>query len=151
MLTIRLTRRGKKKQATFRVVVLDHFKAAKGKFVEDLGSYNPHLKDQKGLILKRDRLVYWLQKGVKLTTTTAALFKKLGLKEKLSVRKKKSWKKEAPKEGEKPVAQKASAVLVKAETSKSAVKPKEKKTSVKSSKTEAPTEKVPKKSALTKK
>ena len=143
MLTIRLTRRGKKKQATFRVVVLDHLKAAKGKFIEDLGSYNPHLEDQKGLIVKQDRLVYWLQQGAKVTTTTNALFKKMGLKEKLQIRKKKSWKKVAPpKEGEKPVAQKTPAATPeKAETPKPAAKAEEKKTP----------EKTPEKPALTKK
>jgi small subunit ribosomal protein S16 len=45
MLTIRLQRAGRKKLPFFRVVVAEHSKSAKGKFVEILGHLNPKTKE----------------------------------------------------------------------------------------------------------
>jgi small subunit ribosomal protein S16 len=42
MLRIRLQRRGKRGYATYRVVVADGHAPIKGRFIEDVGSYNPH-------------------------------------------------------------------------------------------------------------
>lgn len=42
MVRIRLQRRGKKGHATYRVVVADQHSPIKGKFLVDLGHYNPH-------------------------------------------------------------------------------------------------------------
>ncbi|MFH0929825.1 MAG: 30S ribosomal protein S16 [Candidatus Moraniibacteriota bacterium] len=47
MLKIRLTRRGKKNSAFFRVVVAEHTSPIKGKFLENLGFLNPHTKEKK--------------------------------------------------------------------------------------------------------
>jgi small subunit ribosomal protein S16 len=60
MLKIRLTRRGKKNKAFFRLVVAEHTSPIKGKFIEVLGFLNPHTKE-KGL--KDDRIKYWIEKG----------------------------------------------------------------------------------------
>src|SRR3990167_5067090 len=45
MLKIRLRRRGKNKYATYRIVVAQHSAPIKGKFIADLGFYNPHSKE----------------------------------------------------------------------------------------------------------
>ncbi len=61
MLTIRFTRKGKKNQPFFRMVVCDKRNSAKaGKSLEILGNYNPITKE-KGV--KKERLEHWLKVG----------------------------------------------------------------------------------------
>ena len=48
MLTFKLSRRGKKKQPTYRLVVVDKKKDPWGMVKEDVGSYNPHTKKSLG-------------------------------------------------------------------------------------------------------
>ena len=71
MLIIRLQRTGKRGQAFFRVVILEHTVKAKGKYLELLGSYNPHKKDLKA---DAERINYWLKQGVKMSDTVNNLF-----------------------------------------------------------------------------
>ena len=52
MLNIRLQRTGKKGQAHFRVIVVEHTKKPKGEFLELLGSYDPHMKK---FVVKKDK------------------------------------------------------------------------------------------------
>jgi small subunit ribosomal protein S16 len=67
MLTIRLTRKGKKNQPFFRVVVIDKRKSSTGgRAVEDLGYVDP-LKKRRSL--KKERIQYWLSKGAKASST----------------------------------------------------------------------------------
>ena len=66
MLKIRLQRIGKRGQAYFRVVVLEHARRPKGKYLEDLGSYDPHLKV---LNVKKDRITHWISKGAQFSGT----------------------------------------------------------------------------------
>lgn len=66
MLKIRLQRVGKRGQAYFRVVVLEHTSRPQGKFLELLGNYNPH---EKQLNVKRDRVEYWVSKGAQVSPT----------------------------------------------------------------------------------
>jgi len=77
LLRIRLARRGKKKQARYRVVVADQRKAVQAKFVEILGWYNPHTKELK---INKEKTEGWLSKGANPTNTIARLLKKDGLK-----------------------------------------------------------------------
>lgn len=66
MLKIRLQRIGKKNKAYFRVVVTEHTTAPKGRYLELLGSYDPHKKE---LIVKEDRVKHWLANGAQLSAT----------------------------------------------------------------------------------
>ena len=67
MLTIRLTRKGKKNQPFFRVVVIDKRQTAKGgRAVEDLGFVDPLTKKKS---FKKERILYWISKGAKPTPT----------------------------------------------------------------------------------
>ena len=66
MLKIRLSRIGKRGQAYFRVVVVEHTKKPKGEYLELLGTYNPH---EKVLKVKKDRVEYWLSKGAQISPT----------------------------------------------------------------------------------
>lgn len=66
MLMIRLQRIGKRGQAYFRVVILEHTSRVKGKYLELLGNYNPHQKEFK---VKKDRIDYWISKGAQVSPT----------------------------------------------------------------------------------
>ena len=66
MLKIRLSRIGKRGQAYFRVVVVEHTKKPKGEYLELLGTYNPH---EKVLKVKKDRIEYWVSKGAQASPT----------------------------------------------------------------------------------
>lgn len=67
MLTIRLTRKGKKNQPFFRVVVIDRKRSAKGgRVLEYLGYKNPLTKKTS---LNKERILYWISKGAKPSST----------------------------------------------------------------------------------
>ena len=67
MLTIRLTRKGKKNQPFFRVVVIDKRRSAKGgRAVEILGYVDPLTKKKS---LKKERILYWISKGAQPSDT----------------------------------------------------------------------------------
>ena len=67
MLTIRLTRKGKKNQPFFRVVLVDKRRSSTGgRSVEDLGYVDP-LKKRRSL--KKERILYWISKGAKPSVT----------------------------------------------------------------------------------
>lgn len=61
MLTIRLTRKGKKNQPFFRVVVIDKKRSSKGgRAVEEVGYINPLTKKRS---LEKDRILHWIKMG----------------------------------------------------------------------------------------
>lgn len=67
MLTIRLQRAGKKNRPEYRLVLAEKTAASQKKFVEVLGSYNPH---SKALALKNEeRLQYWIGQHVEVSPT----------------------------------------------------------------------------------
>jgi small subunit ribosomal protein S16 len=67
MLTIRLFRVGKKNQPAYKIVVTDKRNAAsRGRFVEEVGFYNPLTKQRN---LKEDRVKYWISVGAKPSDT----------------------------------------------------------------------------------
>jgi small subunit ribosomal protein S16 len=59
---IRLAQRGKKKNRTYRVVVADSRSPRDGKFIEDLGFYNPH-HNPSTVEIDVEKAVSWLDKG----------------------------------------------------------------------------------------
>jgi len=67
MLAIRLTRKGKKNQPFFRVVVIDKRRSSKGgRAVEVLGYVDPLTKRKN---LKKERVLYWISKGAQPSPT----------------------------------------------------------------------------------
>lgn len=67
MLVIRLFRVGKKNQPFFKVVVTEKSRAARrGRFVEEVGFYNPKTKEKN---LKSERIKYWISKGAQPSDT----------------------------------------------------------------------------------
>ncbi len=63
---IRLTRMGKKKQPTYRVVVMDSRKPRDGAYIEQIGFYDPR-QDPSVVEIDNERAVDWLQKGAQPT------------------------------------------------------------------------------------
>ena len=59
---IRLAQRGKKKTRTYRVVVADSRSPRDGRFIEDLGFYDPH-QNPSTVEIDVDKAVSWLDKG----------------------------------------------------------------------------------------
>lgn len=74
MLKIRLFRTGKKNQPSYRLVVAEARSQRDGKYVENLGFYNP-LPKPFALEYKKERVEYWLSKGAKATKKVSKLLK----------------------------------------------------------------------------
>jgi len=106
MLMIRLQRTGKKGQAYFRVVILEHTSRVKGKYLELLGSYNPH---QKEFNVKKDRIEHWVSQGAQVSPTVNNLLVNYKVWDKPKVQ---SWK---PKKKEKGPAETPKAAAPKVE------------------------------------
>lgn len=67
MLVIRFLRTGKKNQPFFKIVVTQKESPPRGgRFVEQVGFYNPLTKEK---LLKKERIQYWLSKGAQLSHT----------------------------------------------------------------------------------
>lgn len=66
MLILRLSRVGKKKQPTYRLVVQEKHRDPWGTSVEILGNYNPRTK---ALDIKEDRIKHWLNNGAQMSPT----------------------------------------------------------------------------------
>ncbi|MDO8668183.1 MAG: 30S ribosomal protein S16 [bacterium] len=66
MLTIRLSRIGKKNKPLYRLVISEKKKDLYGDSLEILGSYNPHSKELK---INAEKTKYWLSKGAGMSAT----------------------------------------------------------------------------------
>lgn len=64
MLAIKLSRFGKKKQPTYRILIMEKTKDPWGDYLEMLGHYDPRTKKAE---LNADRIKYWISKGAELT------------------------------------------------------------------------------------
>ena len=63
---IRLTRKGKKKQPTYRVVVADSRSPRDGRYIEQIGRYDP--RQEPSLVeIDNERAAYWLSQGAQPT------------------------------------------------------------------------------------
>jgi small subunit ribosomal protein S16 len=72
---IRMKRVGAKNTPVFRIVVADSRSPRDGKFIEELGTYQP-LKKADNFTLDLERARYWLSKGAQPTETVASFIKK---------------------------------------------------------------------------
>jgi len=75
VLSIRLSRVGKKKQPFYRVVVIDRKRARDGRFVEIVGTYNP-LKNPPDVQLDVERVKHWLGHGAQPSDTVRSFIRK---------------------------------------------------------------------------
>jgi small subunit ribosomal protein S16 len=94
MLTIRLSRIGKKKQPMYRLIISEKGRDPYGRALEILGSYNPFSKE---IQAKGDRINYWISKGAGLSSTVNNLLIDKGIIKGEKIRASKSKKKEVKK------------------------------------------------------
>ncbi|MBE6765158.1 MAG: 30S ribosomal protein S16 [Clostridia bacterium] len=75
---IRLRRMGAKKAPFYRIVVADSRYPRDGRFIEEIGTYNP-LKEPSEVAIDTDKAKNWIANGAQPTDTVKALFKKEGI------------------------------------------------------------------------
>lgn len=76
MLAIKLKRIGKKHQPSFRLIVAEKRSKVNGRFVEDLGWFNPFTDQAK---INKERVDYWVENGAQPTFSVLTLFKKYAI------------------------------------------------------------------------
>ena len=77
---IRLKRMGAKKKPFYRIVVADSRCPRDGKFIEEIGYYNP-LVEEKTVKVDSEKVQQWIKNGAKPTDTVDRLFKNNGVYE----------------------------------------------------------------------
>lgn len=76
---IRMKKLGRNKRPFFRICVMDVRRPRDGKVIEELGIYDPLVKDTDArAILKGERIAYWLSVGALPSDKVAVLIKKYG-------------------------------------------------------------------------
>lgn len=78
---LRLRRMGSKKRPIYRLVAIDSRRARNGRFVEQLGHYNP-IEKPATFTVDEDRVYEWLKRGAIPSDTVRNLFGHIGLNEK---------------------------------------------------------------------
>ena len=93
-IALRLARGGAKKRPYYRIVAADSRRARDGKYLEQIGTYNPMLpKDDEGRVkLDEDRARYWLGVGAQPSDRVARFLDAAGIRERAA--------KNNPKKGE---------------------------------------------------
>jgi len=75
---MRLARGGAKKRVFYQVVVADERSPRDGRFIENLGQYDP--KPETPMVnLKEDRVLEWLKQGAKVSDTVRSILRKQGI------------------------------------------------------------------------
>ena len=138
---IRLSRGGAKKRPYYRIVVSDSRSPRDGKYLEQIGIYNPMLpKDDEGRVkLNEDRARHWLSVGAKPSDRVLRFLDAAGIQERAP---RNNPKKGEPGEAAKERAEERAAKLAEAEEAKKAAE-EEAKTAAEAPAEEAPAEDAP--------
>ena len=75
---IRLRRKGSKRNASYRLVVADSRKPRDGRFIEELGYYNP-TTEPATVNINEEKALKWLKEGAIPSNTVKSLLKKEGI------------------------------------------------------------------------
>lgn len=78
MVKIRLRRMGAKKTPFYRIVVADSRYPRDGRFIEEIGTYNP-LTNPSTVNVDADRAQEWIKNGAQPTDTVRGILKKAGV------------------------------------------------------------------------
>ncbi len=76
MVKIRLRRMGAKKAPYYRIVVADSRAPRDGRFIEEIGTYDPMAEGAAKIKVDMDRANYWIANGAQPTDTVRGLLKK---------------------------------------------------------------------------
>lgn len=75
---IRLKRMGAKKNPFYRIVIADSRTPRDGRFIEEIGYYDPNTQPAT-VRIDEDKALKWLQDGAKASDTVRSLFKQAGI------------------------------------------------------------------------
>ena len=75
---IRLKRMGKKRSPFYRIVVADARSPRDGRFIEEIGKYDPN-QEPAAVVIDREAAEKWLADGAQPTEVVARLFKNEGI------------------------------------------------------------------------
>jgi small subunit ribosomal protein S16 len=78
VLKLRLTRMGAKGRPHYRIVVQEARSKRDGRFVENVGHYNP-LTEPSTIVVNEERVRYWLSVGAQPTDSVVSLLKRAGV------------------------------------------------------------------------
>lgn len=78
MVKLRLKRMGKKGAPFYRIVAADSRSPRDGRFIEQIGTYNPNLEENK-VVLDKELAKKWLNNGAQATDTVRSIFSKEGI------------------------------------------------------------------------
>lgn len=78
MVRIRLRRVGAKKQPSYRIVVSDQRSPRDGRFIEQIGHFNPRT-DPETVVVDEERARFWLQRGAQPSEPVNRIFKRMGI------------------------------------------------------------------------
>ena len=81
MVKLRLTRMGSTKAPFYRIVAMDSRKARDGKYIDQIGYYNP-VSEPKQIVIDADKAKQWLANGARPTDTVMGLLVQQGIVEK---------------------------------------------------------------------
>ncbi|MFM7541377.1 MAG: 30S ribosomal protein S16 [Planctomycetota bacterium] len=74
---IRMKQMGRKHRHFFRIVAIDHHQLRDGRVLEELGTYDPHMKDKENRVtLVPARIEYWMSVGAKASERVQVFLKK---------------------------------------------------------------------------
>ena len=76
---MRLMRMGAKKKAFYRIVIADARAPRDGKFIEIIGTYDPHKDGAAGVTIDKERALLWLRRGVQPTEPVVRILKWTGV------------------------------------------------------------------------
>lgn len=77
---LRLKRIGRRHRPVYRLTAVDQRRSIKSRVIEELGSYDPITKiTDRQLVLKQDRIEYWLSVGARPSDTVKWLLEKSGI------------------------------------------------------------------------
>ena len=77
---IRLKRVGRRHRPSYRLAAMDSRQARDSRVIEELGSYDPVTPDQgRQVVLKRERIEYWLSVGAQPSDTVRRILLKQGI------------------------------------------------------------------------
>ena len=77
MVKIRLRRMGAKKAPYYRIIVADSRCPRDGRFIEELGTYDPMAEGEQRIKVDMERAQYWIANGAQPTETVRGLVKKV--------------------------------------------------------------------------
>ena len=83
MVKLRLTRVGKKKQPSYRLVAAPSRSPRDGRFIEILGHYNP-LTNPPTVVFKEELIMHWLKEGAQPTESVMQLLARAGIWQKFT-------------------------------------------------------------------